>query len=294
MLDVDFILARKSFILEIHEQFPKGITGIFGPSGSGKSSLLQTIAGLETPEKGHITIDKEVLYDSNNRLNVAVNKRQIGYVFQEGRLFPHMTVEQNLKYGYSHSHQNGVSLQAVVDLLELNDLLDQKPLHISGGERQRVALGRSLLSSPRILLLDEPFSAVDVNLRNQIIPFITRIVEHLTIPILVVSHDLPDLLKLTNRLFLLKDGKCLGHGDYYDLLKLDSFTGMISSSVLINAIEVVIKDVSKESGMVLLSHENNDENMIKCALRPSLNAVGKAVKVFIHADHIALSVKPLE
>ena len=294
MLEVDFTLARKSFDLEIHEKFPRGITGIFGPSGSGKSSLLHTIAGLETPGTGHIAIDNKTLFDSKGRLNIAVEKRQIWYVFQEGRLFPHMTVEQNLKYGHNSNHKNGISFNAVVDLLELNSLLDQKPNLISGGERQRVALGRSILSSPQILLLDEPFSAVDIKLRNQIIPFINKIAGNIAIPILVVSHDLTDILKLTNRLCLIQDGKCLGHGDYYDLLKLDSFTGMISSSDLINAVDVIVKDVSEASGMVFLGHGESCENMIKCALRPGLKKIGSSVKVFIHADHIALSANPLE
>ena len=171
MTEVDIILPRKNFELSICEQFSDGITGIFGPSGSGKTSLLHTISGLETPKKGRLVVNNRVLFDSGKGINLPVEKRNIGYVFQEGRLFPHMTVEKNLLYGLKKNGNSNVGFDEVIDLLNLGHLLKSKPSQISGGERQRTALGRSLLSSPEILLLDEPFSAVDTRLRKQILPF---------------------------------------------------------------------------------------------------------------------------
>ena len=210
MTKVDIILPRKNFDLIIHQTFSDGITGIYGPSGSGKTSLLQAISGLALPKSGHISIDKRTVFDTKRKINIPVEKRNIGYVFQEGRLFPHMTVEKNLLYGQKKEKNRKVGFREVVDLFNLSHLLKSKPWQISGGERQRTALGRSLLSSPDILLLDEPFSAVDTRLRDQILPFILKIQQKVQVPILVVSHDLPDLLKLTNILCIIKDGRCLG------------------------------------------------------------------------------------
>ena len=226
MTEIDILLPRKNFDITINEVFCDGITGIFGPSGSGKTSMLQAIAGLALPKSGYIKTGGRVLFDSRKKINVPVEKRRVGYVFQEGRLFPHMTVEKNLLYGYKKDDGDGVKFNEVVDLLKLENLLTRRPWQISGGERQRTALGRSLLSSPDILLLDEPFSAVDTALRSRIIPFITKIQQRVRIPILVVSHEMPDLLKLTDRLCIIKEGQCHGHGKYSELFGKDTISIM--------------------------------------------------------------------
>ena len=294
MTEVDISLPRKSFDLVIRESFSDGITGIFGPSGSGKTSLLQAISGLAVPELGHISIGNHIIFDTKQQINLPVEKRNIGYVFQEGRLFPHMSVEKNLVYGRKKNGNNKVKFNEVIELLNLGHLLKSLPARISGGERQRTALGRSLLSSPDILLLDEPFSAVDVRLRNQILPFILRIQQKVQIPMLVVSHDLPDLLKLTNRLCIIINGHCAGHGEYYDLLKIKSFSEIIGATSLVNAIHMKVLQIKPESGLTVLGWKQGKQVVyIKCEKSKITCREGQEIKIFIHADDIALSIARL-
>lgn len=290
MTEVDIILPRKNFDVAIKATFSGGITGIFGPSGSGKTSLMQSIAGLAKPVSGSISIEGNCVFDAEKRIHMPVEKRNIGYVFQEGRLFPHMNVEKNLLYGFKKHVKTKVSFNEVVDLLNLKHLLKSKPSQISGGERQRTALGRSLLSSPDILLLDEPFSAVDMDLRRQILPFIIRIQQKIAIPIMVVSHDLPDLLKLTNTLFLIKKGKCIGHGEYYDLLKIPEVSYMFNHGALVNSVEMKVVENTAENGLTLLEFQKENKTVvIKCEKSKELYETGRRIKIFINADDIALT-----
>ena len=294
MIEVNIKLPRKNFEVIIKDTFINGITGIYGPSGSGKTSLLHCIAGLEKPAEGYISVNGRNIFHSQSKINLPVEKRNIGYVFQEGRLFPHFTAEKNLTYGIKKGVSK-VSFDEVVDLLNLRQLLKSKPSQMSGGERQRTALGRSLLSSPDILLLDEPFSAVDTRLREQILPFILRIQQKVQIPILVVSHDIPDLLRLTNNLFLIKDGKCLGHGEYYDLLKLPAIDGIFGSGSIVNSIEMKVTQVKSDMGLTVLSHGNTWQQMfVKCEKTKETYQVGQTLKIFINADDIALSTEKIQ
>lgn len=289
MTEVAITLPRKNFTIKIKECFSDGITGIFGPSGAGKTSLLHSIAGLSAPQKGVISIQNQVVFNSEQKINIPLEKRNIGYVFQEGRLFPHMTIQENLTYGIKKNKKPIVSFEETVDLLQLSSLLNHKPYQISGGERQRVALGRALLSSPDILLLDEPFSAVDVHLRKQILPFILNIHQHVQIPILVVSHNLSDLLKLTHTLCLIKDGQCVGHGHYYDLLKNNTTARLLGSYPIINAIEARIFQLKDELAFV-----SWDQTQQIIAIQNNASySEGQWLKIYIQADDIALSTEKL-
>ncbi len=295
MINVDISLPRKNFDVSICESFSSGITGIFGPSGSGKTSLLHAIAGLAHPKEGSISIGQHTVFDSQKHIHIPVEKRNIGYVFQEGRLFPHMSVEKNLMYGIKKNGHNKVNFDEVVELLNLGHILKSKPSQISGGERQRTALGRSLLSSPDILLLDEPFSAVDTNLRKQILPFILRIQQKVKVPTLVVSHDIPDLLKLTSTLCIIKNGQCIGHGEYYDLLKNKTISEIFGTSALVNSVETTVMHATPENGLTILSWKKDDrEVLIKCEKSKDLYQEGQLIKVFINADDIALSEEKLD
>ncbi len=294
MTEVNIILPRKNFDLVLNEKFSDGITGIYGPSGSGKTSLLHAIAGLEKPETGSIAIEGRMVFDKEKGIHMPVDKRNIGYVFQEGRLFPHMSVEKNLMYGYKKDGHNKVDFDEVVSLLNLGHILKSKPSQISGGERQRTALGRSLLSSPDILLLDEPFSAVDARLREQILPFILRIQQKVQIPILVVSHDIPDLLKLTNTLCLIKNGKCIGHGEYYDLLKDKTISAIFGANTLINAINMKVRHIDQDKGLTFLGwKKKGPEVLISCEKTTGVYQDGQQIKIFINADDIALATEKL-
>lgn len=247
-LSIDIKWSRDNFNLDMQTDFTDGITGIFGASGAGKSSLLQLIAGLEKLDEGQITIGDDILDNSKTKQFTASHKRRIGYVFQEGRLFPHMNVRQNLLFAtkYIKVSQQQFKLSEIVELLEIESLLNKLPRQLSGGEKQRVAIGRSLLSSPRLLLMDEPFSALDTSLRQQIIPFLIKINQRLKLPILVVSHDLPDLLSLSQKLLLVKDGQILAQGNYFDLIENDLLIDIMKESGLINMIPFKIEHIDTD------------------------------------------------
>ncbi len=290
MISLNICLPRKNFDLTINEEFDNVITGIYGPSGAGKTSLLHVIAGLEKPQSGSVTINYRTVFDAELKINETVAERRIGYVFQEGRLFPHLSVEKNLLYGFKKSEDNLISYRDVVGLLNLGRLLKSKPSQISGGERQRTALGRALLSSPQVLLLDEPFSALDASLRNQILPFLYKIHQNVKIPILVVSHEISDLLKITDRLFLLKEGRCMGHGKYTDLLRAPALRQIIGTNVLVNTLEMRIEEADNTRGLVILSHQNLTKQLTAVYNREQQRCLpGSKVKLFIRSDDITLS-----
>lgn len=289
MTEVDIHIRRDRFTIRVNETFSGGITGIYGPSGSGKTSLLQAMAGLVTPQQGQISHQGRTLFDAATRFSEPVKKRNIGYVFQEGRLFPHMSVAENLRYGIPQSGPGPVGFDQAVDLLQLEPLLHRKPSSISGGEKQRTALGRALLSNPRMLLLDEPFTALDQQLRSAIIPFILGVHREANIPVWVVSHDLPDLLRLTNRLLLLKDGVCQGHGNYHELLEQDTALSLLGHGPLLNGLEMEVR--TAEPGKILLTGKGLE--LTSQSDGSGLEA-GDRVRVGIAATDIALATGKVE
>lgn len=296
-LCVHIELKRSNFSLHVDEKFETGITGIFGHSGAGKTSLLQCISGVETPNKGTIVVNEKPLFSSAVNANVATHKRNIGYVFQEGRLFPHLTVMKNVLYGkrFSKNRASGFDFQSIVAMLEIEHLLHSYPSEISGGERQRVSLARALLSAPDVLLLDEPFSALDQKLRKQIIPFIVKVASYSNIPVLIVSHDLPDILRLTDRLCIMKNGMVTGHGEYYELLKNNDFFTSVSPHEIINTITLEVKELKNADGIVVLNGcgENRKINIV---FEPEYcsYSLGDKVKVFLRSNDIVLGSQVLE
>ncbi|MGL1886745.1 MAG: molybdenum ABC transporter ATP-binding protein [Reichenbachiella sp.] len=290
MISVSMTIPRKSFDVILNEQFNTGITGIFGASGSGKTTLLNCIAGLEHPSQGSISIYKHCLFDSKKQINLPIEKRAIGYVFQEGRLFPHLTVEQNLRFGIKPNQKDESYFSEIITLLNLRHLLQSSPNEISGGEQQRTALARALLSSPDLLLLDEPFSALDTELRGQIIPFLLKIQKAIHIPILVVSHELQDILKLTNRLCILRKGRCVGHDEYHTLLQDKSLSEICNTSHLLNVMELTVNSVDKENSIATLEVPDTD-NSIRITVPKSRHTLesGNSVKLFLYSNEIALS-----
>ncbi len=165
------------------------VTGLVGPSGMGKTTILNLIAGLFKPTSGAIQLSNQVLFDSKKGINVTPDQRSIGYVFQDYQLFPHLSVEQNLRFGERRTRSKGVSFTKVTKVLRLHELLTRMPSSLSGGQKQRVALGRAILFSPNLLLLDEPLSSVDEEHRKELIGFLGEVIEEFSIPALVVSHD---------------------------------------------------------------------------------------------------------
>lgn len=208
MIDLDIELSQGSFVLVARVQLEARAAALFGPSGAGKTTILDAIAGLRTPRQGSITIDGRVLFSSRDRVNLPPRQRRVGYVPQDVALFPHMDVRRNLLYG----RHPGVSpeLDRVVRMLEIAPLLDRPVTDLSGGERQRVALGRALMSGPSLLLLDEPLAAVDVPLRRRILPYLQRVRDELAVPIVYVSHDREEVDALADAVVMVDGGRVTG------------------------------------------------------------------------------------
>ena len=218
MLDIDIKLDRRQFKLEMGVRISDAITGLFGPSGAGKSTLLSCIAGLTRPDRGHIAVGSRVLFDSKNRTDLPAYKRNIGMVFQDSRLLPNYSVEGNLKYGISKSQRNdNKKLRQVSNVLEIAHLLKRSVHDLSGGEKQRIALGRAILSDPSLLLLDEPFSALDQKLIQKVTSYIKAVYRLTSIPMVIVSHDINTILELTKQIVIVDDGKCVASGNIKDM-----------------------------------------------------------------------------
>ncbi len=238
MLEVNVQYRAGAFTMDAEFTAETGtVTSLFGRSGAGKTTLVNMIAGLMRPETGFIRLENDVLFDSEQRINVAPEARHIGYVFQDGRLFPHMTVRSNLMYGVRGD--GGLDLDQVTRLLDLKPLLGRKPATLSGGERQRVAIGRALLSSPRMLLMDEPLANIDIQRRTEILPFIERLREETGLTIIYVSHEIEEVIRLADTLVLLSDGRVAATGGVEELMSridLKPLTGRYESGAVLSTV----------------------------------------------------------
>lgn len=202
-VSIDISHHQGDFRLNAAFEAGPGVTTLFGHSGSGKTTLINAIAGLLTPDKGRITVNGRILYDQNAKVNIPAHKRRVGYVFQDARLFPHMTVRKNLTYGQRFNRRTAQPHNDVVAMLGIGPLLDRYPGALSGGEKQRVAIGRALLSAPEILLLDEPLAALDETRKEEILPYLERLRDHARLPILYVSHSVAEVARLANTMVVL-------------------------------------------------------------------------------------------
>jgi len=218
-LKIDIRHQLGTFLLETNIVIKESASGIFGHSGSGKTTLLRCIAGLVKPDQGRIELDGETLFNSTRKIFVPPHRRRIGMVFQEPRLFPHWSVLKNLHAG--QVKPNGplpFTEPQVIELTGTEGLLDRSVQQLSGGEKQRVALARALLAYPRLLMMDEPVSALDARLKARIMPFLDRIHRDLGIPCLYVSHDLSEILQLSKHIVLMKNGCIADHGTFEELI----------------------------------------------------------------------------
>jgi molybdate transport system ATP-binding protein len=237
-IEVDVAHRLGSFTLELSFTSQGRLTAFFGQSGAGKTSLVNVIGGLIRPDRGRVAVDGTTLTDTAAGIFVPTHRRRVGYVFQEGRLFPHLTVRQNLLFGrwFRPPQERKIELETVLDLLGIGHLLHRRPGALSGGEKQRVAIGRALLASPRLLLMDEPLAALDEERKAEILPFIERLRDQADIPIIYVSHSLAEVSRLANSIVMLRNGRVLAAGDPAEVL---------------SRTELVPQDAVEEAGAVI-------------------------------------------
>lgn len=203
-----------SFDLDVDIQTEGGVTALFGVSGSGKSTLVNAIAGLLKPDEGLIQVNGQTLFDRESGVNLAVHQRRVGYIFQDSRLFPHMSVKNNLRYSrwFGGRKSSRQQFKHLMELLNIGHLLERMPAGLSGGERQRVAIGRACLSDPAFLLADEPLAALDIERKQEILPYFERLRDELGLPIVYVSHSIDEVMRLANSVAMLEQGRCVAQG----------------------------------------------------------------------------------
>jgi molybdate transport system ATP-binding protein len=282
--------TRSPFVLDVALEIPPGITIVFGPSGAGKSTLLDCIAGLLKPNSGQIEISGEVLLDVERRINLPPAKRKIAYVFQFLALFPHMTVEQNVAYGLAHmaSPEQALRVKAMLETFRVQQLAKCKADEISGGEQQRVALARSLATSPRVLLLDEPLTALDEGLKKSIMEDLRRWNAAQNIPILYVTHSRAEVDALGERVIALDRGKIISTGTPHEVLDAPRRSALAHASGFENLFSGVVTDHREADGVMRV-------RLVKgtCEIETPLGhaAVGIAVRLAIRAGDILLATQ---
>ena len=288
---IEVAVAKRLGSFEVHAKFAcatDGIVALFGRSGSGKTSLVNMLAGLSRPDSGRIEIEGVTVFDSGRGLDLPPERRRIGYVFQEGRLFPHMTVRGNLSYGLRRApaRERRIQFDQIVELLGLEALLGRRPHDLSGGEKQRVALGRALLANPRLLLMDEPLAGLDQARKDEVLRFIERLRDELTIPIVYVSHAMPEIVRLADTMILMSEGRVEAVGPLDELtsrLDLRPLTGRYEAGAVVEARVVgqdeafALTELSFAGGRLLV---------------PRLDlAIGTELRLRIRARDVALALE---
>lgn len=285
-----FDLARPGFRLQAELDLPaQGVTAVFGRSGSGKTTLLRCLAGLERSPAGFMSMGVTVWQDEGRGVFVPVHHRSIGMVFQEPHLFSHLSVHANLHYGLKRTPQQEryISTEQVIDILGIDHLLDRRPHQLSLGEQQRIAIGRALLASPRLLLMDEPLASLDRPRKQEILPFIQRLCVELKIPVVYVSHSIQEILQLADTLVLMNEGASIAAGpiqEIFSRLDLPHYLGDMAGSI----VDTRVTGHEPEYGLTRLEFHGSQ---LYVPLQP-LN-IGQPLRVHILARNVSLAAAPL-
>lgn len=279
-----------SFSLDATFVAEGGVTALFGRSGSGKTSLIRSIAGLIRPDHGRIVLDGLTLTDTDSNIFVRRHHRRFGYVFQEARLFPHLSVRQNLGYGrwFAPKSERGDDFDTIVEMLGIGPLLDRQPGKLSGGEKQRVAIGRALISSPRLLLMDEPLAALDEERKAEILPYLERLRDETRIPIVYVSHSIAEVARLASRVVMLRDGRIEAVGSAVEVLSQPSAFGGAGRREAGALIEGRIESVSEPHRLSTIGLKTGHLQVPGIGL-----PVGRTVRIHVPARDVMLAtIKP--
>ena len=282
-IDLNFRKSLGSFTLGVNCTLETKVSAFLGVSGSGKSTLLNCVSGTLTPDEGEITFGDEILYSSATGINLPPEKRRFGYVFQEGYLFPHLTVAQNIRYGQPNPRKSS----AAIDVLEISELLQRYPKELSGGQRQRVAIARALAMEPRMLLMDEPLAALDSALKDRIIPYLHHLKNAFEIPILYVTHAFSEAMALADEAFLIADGRIMASGEPHQLLTAPSAMPIAQLTGVENILFLPVMASDKTRGLTALEIGNQS------LLIPYTDVeVGEVVPIAIRAEDIIISLDP--
>jgi molybdate transport system ATP-binding protein len=263
----------------------EGVTILFGPSGAGKSSVLAAVAGAVRPDAGRIALGGAVLFDSAAGVDTLMERRRIGWVFQDARLFPHLSVEANLRFGLKRAPPGPIRFDTVVDVLGVGHLLHRRPRDLSGGERQRVGLGRALLSQPRLLLMDEPLAALDARRRAEILPFFETIRSSFGVPILYVTHSLAEAVRLGDRMAVMAGGRVLAQGSLAEVVSRPDLQLGGSHARDGAALDGVVR--GQEHGLTLIEAGGWTIRTPRVALEP-----GARVRLFVLARDVMVALDP--
>ena len=252
MLEVCVRKQRGDFLCEVaFTGATPGVTALFGRSGCGKTTTIHMIAGLLRPDHGHIRVADTVLFDAARGIDVPAEERGIGYVFQDARLFPHLSVRDNLRYGERRARRGAHRLKfdAVVELLGLASLLARRPAGLSGGERQRVAIGRALLAQPRLLLLDEPLAALDGARRGELLPYLEGLRDRFSLPMVYVSHQLEEVLRLAGHVVVMESGHVADHGDVVSVSQSAALRAIVGAESMGAVVEGTVGEIDTAAGL---------------------------------------------
>ena len=277
-----------NFELDIDASFDSRITAIFGPSGSGKTTLLDAVAGLRRIVDGEITIDGRTLFSSARRINLPPQQRGVGYVPQEGALFPHLSVRKNILFGAERGYANtSIKTNHVLNVLEIGHLLDRPVTNVSGGEAQRVALARAILSQPELLLLDEPLAALDIGLKEKILPYLGRVRDEFQIPMIYVTHNLTEVLTLADWVLMIKQGKLIAQGIPKQVLRSSHAILQIPEEQFENVFTVAFVESDEEAGRTRVRLSNGEELFIPYFQQAS----DRPFQIRISADDIIVATQ---
>lgn len=288
MIQINYKKKLNNFLLDVHFSVPKkGITVLFGPSGSGKSSVLNLISGLDDDKKSisqaNFVLNDIALDDFSQNIKIKSWKRNIAYVFQDHRLFPHLNTQENILFGYKR-RQSTLDPQALINTFKLRDLLNHYPEQLSGGQKQRVAMVRALLSQPELLILDEPLAALDYQSRQEILPYIEKVHKELDVPVIYVSHDIKEVLRLADYIVVMDKGKVVDQGDIAKLCVQQPLLTQAEGASFI--LEGVVEEIYTDEKLVKI-------NCGECILITAENMqVNQKVRVLLHARDVSLSLSP--